>query len=353
MQGTREAVTTQAVFVGIDLHKRIWHVTVVDAEGEMLFRGSMAPDPHSLLKLLERYRECRIEAAYEAGYFGYWLHDQLEARGIRCAVIPPSLIPVEYGNRVKTDARDSLKLAELFLSKKPVKKVVVPSPVERCHRQVIRTRHQLIKKRVQVQHQIRSLLMMYGVALPPAVREWTKTFVMHLHQLKLHDPYLHESFQNLLTAYDDADRLVAAQTELLRRLAKEDRYRDRVAILKSIPGVGVITAMEMLLELQDVSRFSRADKLAAYVGLTPSQYTTGDHVRMGHITGIGKPSLRTMLIEAAWVLVRKDEEWAVKYGNLRYRTGSKRAIVAIARRLIVMSRRLLLDNRMYESRSVA
>ena len=352
MQRIMNGDETQGVFAGIDLHKRTWHVTIVDAQGEALFRGGMPADPHNLFRLLEGYRGNRIEVAYEAGYFGYWLHDMLAERGIRCRVIPPSLVPVEYGNRVKTDARDSAKLAELLVSKK-CKEVVVPSPVERCHRQVIRTRHQLIKRRVQVQHQIRSMLMMYGVALPPAMRGWTKTFVMHLHRLKLQDPYLHESFQNLLTAYDDADRLVEKQTALLRKLAKEDAYRDRVVVLRSIPGVGVITAMEILLELQDINRFSRADKLAAYVGLTPSQYSTGDHVRMGHITGIGKSSLRTMLIEAAWVLVRKDTEWDKKYTELRYRTGSKRAIVAIARRLLLMARRLLIDHRMYEPRSVA
>jgi len=352
MQGTSKGAVTQEIFAGIDLHKRTWHVTMTDEGGGTIYRGSMPADPHNLLKLFERYRGQRITAGYEAGYFGYWLHDMLEEAGISCVVIPPSLIPGAYGNRVKTDARDSAKLAELLVTKKNVK-VVVPSPDERHHRQVIRTRRQLIRKRIQAQHQIRAFLMMYGIVLPPAMTAWTKAFVMHLHRMKLKNPYLHESFQNLLMAYDDADRLVVKQTGLLRKLAKEDKYRDRVAILTSIPGIGVISAMEMLLELQDVGRFSRADQLAAYVGLTPSQYSSGAHIRMGHITGIGKASLRTMLIEAAWVLVRKDEEWSRKYAGLRYRTGSKRAIVAIARRLLLMSRRLLLDNRTFESRSAA
>lgn len=352
MQRTMKSEERQVVFVGIDLHKRTWYVTVVDEDSEILFRSGIAADPNCLFKLLERYRGCCIEVVYEAGYFGYWLRDMLEARGIRCIVTPPSLIMSEYGNRVKTDKRDSNKLA-LLLSKGMLKAVTVPSPVERYHRQVIRTRHQMIGKRTQSQNQIRSLLVMYGIPLPHNMGAWSKAFVDHLHRLTLQDSYFNASYKILLEAYDTADRLVEKQTALLKQLSKEDKYRDSVTILTSIPGIGVISAMELLLELQDVRRFSRGDQLAAYVGLTPSQHSSGQHVRMGHITRVGKPLLRGLLIEAAWVLVRKDEEWYKKYTELVYRCGAKRAIVAIARRLILMSRRLLLDKRPYESRTAA
>lgn len=352
MQITRKAEETQAVFVGIDLHKRTWHVTVVDENAEILFRGGITADSYCLFKLLERYRGYCIEVVYEAGCFGYWLRDMLEARGIRCIVTPPSLVLSEYGNRVKTDKRDSNKLA-LLLSKGMLKAVTVPSSMERYHRQVIRTRHQMIAKRTQCQNQIRSLLVMYGIPLPQHLGAWSKAFVTHLHQLTLQDSYFNASYKILLEAYDAADTLVEKQTALLKQLSKEDNYRDSVTILTSIPGIGVISAMELLLELQDVRRFSRGDQLAAYVGLTPAQHSSGKHVRMGHITRVGKPMLRGLLIEAAWVLVRKDEEWNRKYSELLYRSGSKRAIVAIARRLVMMSRRLLLDNRLYESRKAA
>jgi transposase len=105
--------------------------------------------------------------------------------------------------------------------------------------------------------------------------------------------------------------------------------------------------MELLLELQDVERFSKADQLAAYVGLTPSQFSSGDRVRMGRITRIGKQQLRALLIEAAWILVRKDAKANEIYTRIRARAGSKRAIVAIARRLLILGRRLLIHKKRY------
>ena len=124
-------------------------------------------------------------------------------------------------------------------------------------------------------------------------------------------------------------------------------YRKRVEILLSVPGIGLISAMELLLELQDVSRFRRAEQLAAYVGLTPSQYSSADKVRRGRITCIGKNTLRSLLVEAAWTLIRKDQAMGEKYERIKVRSGGKRAIVAIARTLLLSMRRMLLDKQTY------
>jgi transposase len=118
--------------------------------------------------------------------------------------------------------------------------------------------------------------------------------------------------------------------------------------LQSIPGIGVISAMELLLELQDVSRFRRAEQLAAYVGLTPSQYSSADKVCMGHhITGIGKNTLRSLLVEASLTLIRKEQAMREKYDRIKIRSGGKRAIVAVARTLLLRMRRMLLDKQAY------
>ena len=154
-------------------------------------------------------------------------------------------------------------------------------------------------------------------------------------------------FRKVICAYKFVDGQIEEQTNLLKELAKEERYSESVAILRSIPGIGIISAMEILLELQDIKRFSTADQLAAYVGLTPSQFSSGDRIRMGRITCIGKQQLRALLIEAAWILVRKDAKMNETYTSIRSRAGSKRAIVAIARRLLIAGRWLLINNTMY------
>jgi transposase len=186
-------VQGEELFVGIDLHKRRWHVNIRTDDVE-IFSNSIVGRWDVLRRILDRYKDCRIHSVYEAGYSGFWLFDRLTKYGVDCIVTPPSLIPQEHGNRVKTDRRDSRKLARL-LAKGLLKSIWVPSPEERFHRQVIRRRRQLVGDRVRTQNRIK---------------------------------------------------------------------------------------MEILLELQDLSRFRRAEQLAAYVGLTPSQYSSADKIRMGY-----------------------------------------------------------------------
>jgi len=131
---------------------------------------------------------------------------------------------------------------------------------------------------------------------------------------------------------------------LIHELSETELYRERVEILKSVPGIGTIAAMELLLELQDVARFQHADQLAAYVGLTPSQYSSADKIRLGRITKAGKHSVRATLVQVAWQLIRKDQAMREKYERIKTRSGARRAIVAIARTLLLRVRRMWLDS---------
>jgi len=158
---------------------------------------------------------------------------------------------------------------------------------------------------------------------------------------------MQESFNRLLEQYEFLSAQIDKKTQLLRELSETALYRERVEILQSIPSIGVISAMELLVELQDVSRFRRAEQLAAYVGLTPSQNSSADKVRMGRITGIDKNTLRAILVEVSWKLITKDQVMREKYERIKIRSGGKRAIVAIARTLLLRMRRMLLDGQAY------
>lgn len=335
----------ECVYVGIDLHRKRWHVTLRTTEIE-LFSASIPGTWEALERLLQPYRGHHIEAVYEAGYFGYWLHDHLAEYDIECIVTPPSLIPREQANRVKTDRRDSRKLAH-FLAKGMLKRVWVPSAQERQERQVVRRRRQLIQDRVRTQSRIKAELRFYGIELLEPHGPWRQVYVENLKRLRFPTRWAQESFKRLLEQYEFFTEQVNRQTCLLKELAQTERYCERVKILRSVPGIGLIAAMEFLLELQTVERFRRADQLAAYVGLTPSQYSSADKVRMGHITAIGKNSLRATLVEASWRLVTKDEVMRKKYEQIKMRAGAKRAIVAVARNLLLRMRRMLLDEKLY------
>lgn len=146
---------------------------------------------------------------------------------------------------------------------------------------------------------------------------------------------------------------IAKQIQLVRQLSEIPFYKERVKILRTVPGIGVISAMELVLELQDVGRFRRSDQLAAYVGLTPSQYSSADKVRMGRITGIGRNSLRAIMVKVAWYIIRKDNSMRKKFERIKARSGSKRTIAAIARTVLLRTRRMLLDGLPYSEQLTA
>ena len=345
MKNMRKQLQGEELFVGIDLHKHRWHVTIRTADVE-IFSNSIAGRWQELKKVLNRYSGCRIHAVYEAGCFGFWLFDHLTQYGVDCIVTPPSLIPQEHGNRVKTDRLDSRKLARL-LAKRLLKGIWVPSAKERFHRQVIRRRRQLVRDRVRTQNRIKSELCFYGIDLPAPHGQWSQVYFENLQRIKFKNRWMQQSFNQLLEQYEFLSVQIDKQTQLLKQLSQLPLYRQRVKILRSIPGIGLLTAMEILLELQDFSRFRRAEQLSAYVGLTPSQYSSADRIRMGRITGAGKNTVRSALVESCWQLIRKDKAMRKKYEQIKARAGGKRAIVAISRKLMLCIRRLLLDNRPY------
>lgn len=336
---------SKKIYVGVDQHSIQWHVTIRTREAE-LFYGSIPSTWEALRRLLDRYQGYEKVVVYEAGYFGFWLHDRVKEYGADCVVTPPSLLPQEHGNRVKTDRRDSRKLAD-YLAKGLLKRVWVPSLEQRYERQVIRKRRQLVQDRTRIQNRIKADLRLYNVVFNTVTGRWSKAYVHQLAALEFGNRWIQESFRRSLEEYQFVSQQILRQTRVLEELADSDHYRERVKILRSTPGIGLISAMEYLLELQDLRRFRRGNQLAAYVGMTPSQYSSGEHVRMGRITAIGKNTLRGTLVEVAWRVIAKDPAMHDKYERIRTRAGAKRAIIAIARTLLLRTRRMLLDGQPY------
>jgi transposase len=340
-------VNGKTVNAGIDVHKKSWHVTAL-IEGDVVVAVTIQPFYSVLKKLLVQFKGARIRIAYEAGPAGFNLYDDLTADGIECIVVPPSLIPVESGNRVKTDKRDSRKLAQ-YLENKRLKRVYVLSKQERAHRQFVRTRRQLSNHRTDVMRQIKSLLLFHGIPSPGSdAGFWTRPVLRALRAVET-DEYLSRSLNTLIDLYEYLTQQVKEMTKEIRRLAWTEKYEKRVKLLMTIPGVGLLSAMEILTELQDVSRFTTADQIAAYLGLTPSQYSSGQKIRMGKITHTGNLRLRTRMVECSWILIKKDAKLHKTYEAIKKRRGGKRAIVAVSRKLIIRIRRILLDEVSYRT----
>jgi transposase len=163
-QKSKILARSKTVYIGIDVHKDSWHVTA-RTEGEEVFHVRIPIQYHALKRLFDRLPACTIKVAYEAGPCGFWLYDKLTQDRIETIVVPPSLIPIESGNKVKTDKRDSRKLATL-LERNMLKKVYVLTEEERTHREIVRTRRQLVEHRSNIARQIESKLLFHGIKSP-------------------------------------------------------------------------------------------------------------------------------------------------------------------------------------------
>ena len=346
IQNKKVLVRGKEVYIGVDVHKESWHVTA-RTEGEEVFHGGIPSQYHALRRLLDRFKDRRIKVAYEAGPCGFWLHDNLSRDGIEVLVVPPSLIPIESGNKVKTDKRDSRKLAKL-LESNLLKRVYVLTEEERIDRELLRTRRQMVEHRNDVARQIKSKLLFYGVTSPFAPRHgWGQSYLRWLKGLDLKREELRACFESLIDLYEYLTEQLLRMNQRVKELSQSLKYRERVRLLCTVPGIGTLIAMEILVELQDMERFKRADELASYIGLTPSEFSTGQYVRQGRITRCGNKRVRTCLVESSWILIQKDPLMRLKYNQLKQFKGAKRAIIAIARNLMIRIRRILLDKEPY------
>ena len=342
-------IKEKVINIGIDVHKSSWRLTAVNSGEAVLALTISQPNYSKLKRILTRLEGNSVRVAYEAGPSGFDLYDKLTADGIECLVVPPSLIPTESGNRVKTDKRDSYKLARL-LESNMLKKVWVLSPEERAHRQLVRTRRQISDHRCDVMRQIKSLLLFNSIDIPfESSQHWHVQFIKWLKGIDFGNEYLALSLSALIELYEYLTAEKKRLTREVLQLAKNAKYTKRVDLLKTVPGIGSLSAMEILVELQDINRFKTAEELAAYLGLTPSQYSSGERVRMGHITHAGNDRVRTTLVECCWILIWKDSVMRAKYENIKKRRGGKRAITAIARKLSACIRRMLIDEVPYKS----
>jgi len=322
----------QLTAIGIDVHSKDWKINIRACDEEV-FHATMPPNYQELLKIFTRLPGCAIRVAYEAGPHGFRLFDQLADDGYECLVVPPSTILTDK-NKVKTDKRDARKLA-MLLEKRLLKRVHVLSPERRGDRQLVRTRRQIVNHRKGCACQIKSLLLFHGIPCPfPASKRWTKGYLNWLDGLEFSSQPLGQSLKSLLDLYRYLTEQIKALNNKIKILASEETYKNAYERLQSVTGIGWLSAIELIVELQEFTRFETPQHLASFLGLTPSENSTGENQRKGGITHAGNRRLRSLLVEVAWIAVRDDPKWTTKYEKIKYRRGGQKAIVAVARSLI-------------------
>jgi transposase len=322
----------------VDVHKSTYSVAIYSGDRGLLSTWAQPADPGVLLGRLRQILGHVAEVVYEAGPTGFSLARRLKAEGLAVLVVAPSQLLTPAGPEAKSDRIDCRRLA--WMSQKGLLPVHVPTEQDEADRQVVRLRERFVPKARTTQQQIKSFLLVHGIAEPAGLASWRKAGLEAVRRLDL-GPELRFCLDVLLDELEHARRQVARVTERLERLAEADRHREAVATLRTVPGVGPVTAMTFRLELPEPGRFGHGRQVAKMLGLAPQVRQSGPTRREGGLLCGGNARLRAALVESAWRWVARDESADARYRRLVANTDSgKKAIVGMARRLGVLLWRL-------------
>jgi transposase len=344
--------TGKTVFVGIDVHKKTYAIHCISGY-QKVKSWSMDANPKQLIEQLKNYfAGARIVSVYEAGFSGFALHRQLVDAGIENIVVNPGSVEMASRDRVKTDKRDAKKLSEQ-LSDNRLKSIYIPSLEEELRRLSTRKRQTLVSDRKRVTCRIKAKLFEFGynelVTDSKANELWVKSLIENSgfpHELKEDLDYWCKQWLVLTNDIKEQNKVIAKESRANKECVQQE------AIYKSVPGLGNVSAKALSRELGDLQRFENAKGLYSYLGLTPSESSSGERRKQGGISHCGRPYLRHLLTEVAWRGVGIDTELRAKFEELSHRRGKKRAIVAIARILIGRIRACFKHGTLYQSQMI-
>lgn len=287
-------------YVGLDVHKETIALAVAEAGREPArLVGTMRHDMSKILKQLARYGEpSQVQVVYEAGPTGYGLQRALAHRGYQAQVIAPSLIPKRAGDRVKNDRRDAVRLAELARAGE-LRAVWIPQPADEAIRDLSRAREDAVKARMQARQQLKGFLLRRDVRYEGRT-SWTRAYYRWLATLAFESGGAQTAFTEYWQAVQRADERVARLTTALVQSIAGWRLEPVVLALQALRGVDQVSAIGLVAELGDIQRFAHPRQLMSYLGLVPTESSTGDRVVRGSITKTGNAHARRLLTEAAW-----------------------------------------------------
>jgi len=339
----------QSIYVGLDVHKKSWSVSIFSEQCEHK-TFTQPPDVDKLVHYLKRnFPGADYRAVYEAGFCGFWVHDQLRDQGVNCIVANPADVPTT--NKERTNKRDRIDCRKLCrnLRSGAIQGIYVPSRPKLEDRSLVRTRQSMMKKQTRCKNQIKSLLFFYGIDLPEELvrSSWSQKFLRWIEGLRMERNSGDMVLKAHLEELKHLKPIIASLNRAIILLSREAEYRDWARLLRTVPGVSTLTAMILLTELCELARFATLDHLASYVGLIPDTKASGETEHIGNLTHRRNAQLRAVLIEAAWTASRKDPILLLAFNEYCKRMRKTRAIVKIARKLLNRIRYVLKNQAEY------
>ena len=310
--------STTTVTVGLDVHARSIRLAAVCAD-ELLEERTLPYDHEAVERALRRWPAVRC--CYEAGPTGFGLYRHLVERGIACDVVAPGLVPQRPGDRIKTDPRDARKLARLHAGGL-LEPIHVLSPELEAARDLVRAREDARLDRMRDRHRLSKFCLRHGRRLPGL--SWSVVRRKWLGEQRFEFAAEQQTFDCYLHTVDLVDARIDALERSIREAAEQGSWRELAARLRCLRGVDTLTALGIATEIGDFSRFHTAEELMAFVGLVPSEHSSGEKRRQSSITKVGNSHVRRLLVEAAWHSRRRPK---VGYELARRQRGHDAVVV--------------------------
>ena len=324
----------QNIYVGLDVHKKNWGVSIL---GEQLEHKTFmqSAEPAQLSKYLEKhFPDSNYYAAYEAGFCGFWIAHELEKKGVNTIVVNPSDIPTtNKEKKQKSDKRDAKKIAH-SLRNGSLTGIYIPEDDVLQDRMLVRMRQKLLEDIKRCKCRIKSQMNLFGIHIPEELDKsyWTKALRAFIRQ----DNFTGSGQLILVTLMDELEaiELLKKRTDKAIGELANTKHQSLVELLSSIPGIGTLAAMTLIVELVDIKRFKTADQLHSFVGFIPTIYASGAKEKIGNITKRSNRHLRTILVQCAWRAAKIDPTLMVDYDILCRKMKANKAIIRIAKKLL-------------------
>src|SRR4051812_112621 len=284
----------RAVAVGLDVHKASVRLAAVRA-GEVVREVSLPYDHERVERELRAWPGARV--AYEAGPTGFGLYRHLLGAGVDCVIVAPGLVPSRPGDRVKTDKRDARRLAALHAGGL-LTAIFVPSRELEALRDLVRAREDARLDRMRARHRLGEFCLRHDRRMPATC--WGVTRRAWLGRQAFELPGQQQAFDDYLFAIDQIDRRIGVLEGEIARLATDGPHAELIGRLRCLRGIDTLTAVGLVCEVGDFARFTTAEQFMSFVGLVPSERSSGDTRRQGSITKAGSSHARRLLVESAW-----------------------------------------------------
>jgi transposase len=357
MQGQSKKLSFkgQHVFIGLDVSKRNWKVCILVNQFEHK-TFTQPPRTKDLIRYLHHnFPEAEYHCVYEAGFSGFWAHDQLKEAGVDCIVVNPADVPRTGKEQVnKTDGVDARMLSQNLRDNR-LEAIYVPSKDRIEDRALVRMRQLFVRKQTRCKNQIKALMYFYGVTIPEDIgdRHWSRRFIRWIEEISTNRESGKQALDVLLEELMSLRKIISDLNRKIRKLSMEESFREPVRLLRTIPGISTLTAMILMSELINIRRFPSLDELSCYFGLVPGERSSGERQIITGITPRRNVFLRFLIIESSWIAVRKDPALMQAFGGLSRRMPKNRAIIRIARKLLNRVRFVLIHQQPYQNLVVA